>query len=231
MDKLKEFYEKLYTDYVNSRCRVKLENCCHFTGMKGSKYDSNEIKFAIIGRATNGWIGFDCNSKEKFAQNAFDEFYNKIGFDWVKNDGDKLTNGGDYSLNSSRFWTSSRDIYYRLTKEAKEVRWIDNIAWTNLYKIARAGDNPTEAMCYAQLEACKDILNEELNIYSPTHILLVVDTPWFNDFSDLFSDYLLIENEDFVVGTAKFKNAKVVITSRPEYKSQQDFVENVLSFF
>lgn len=123
----------------------------------------------------------------------------------------------------------------------EEVRWVENIVWSNLYKVApKEQGNPTTGMCRVQQVICRDLLREEIELYRPTHILLVTGWNWIswgdeNSFLSLFEDVKQID-EKCVVGTAYFdlndeKKIPVVITNRPEYLKNDQYVEEVLKWF
>ena len=57
---MKELYEKLYTDadtvYRYDKQRVGLGELSHFVAMKGCKFDQDDVRLFVIGRARNGGI-------------------------------------------------------------------------------------------------------------------------------------------------------------------------------
>lgn len=70
-----------------------------------------------------------------------------------------------------------------------------------------------------QLDDCRKLLALQIEHYAPTHIVFITDWDnWFSDFADLFSDVEHIGNSatDNVVSVGKYKNAKVVVSIRPD---------------
>lgn len=204
----------------------------------------------IVGRAVNGWGNIKATSAESFSENAIKRFeYDH--FDWIACENGVLRNneledGKYYWLNDSPFWRANRKIWMGITGnldfvDSEQDRWVDYIAWTNLYKIApKLTGNPTTAMKKKQLEACKKILKSEIEILKPTHILFVTGYYWwfedFKDFYDIeFSDIKQNEyrsdkkNENFAETSATTKDGiKVVVACRPEFRDETLYVEDVI---
>ncbi len=119
--------------------------------------------------------------------------------------------------------------------------FFDYIAWSNLYKIApKESGNPSNCLCKKQLDVCREILKREIEVFDPTHILLITDYDrWFAnegyDFSELFETDRIGSNyadkSIFVEGTGTYtfgdKKIPVVISCRPEYRNETDFVKAV----
>ena len=255
---MREEYSKLFEDFYGKYRfqgkQIGMEDMCHFVSMKGIKFDSpiNNVKLMIIGRATNDWGKLDCSNSLEFGMDAEKKYYSK-GFEWVcdvdKDGNNRLcsvnNDGSVYYLNSSAFWRTSENIWMKLTG-VKEYRWIDYIAWSNLYKIAPKGANPTTTMCKRQYDACKQILQKEIEEYRPSHILMITGVNWWKDENqcnfakDLFSEIhykgIHSKNKDIVVeATAEYRheNTKipVVVTCRPERCSNKVFIESVINAY
>jgi hypothetical protein len=248
-------YEKLYQDANDSyRCNrnsIPLEGLSHFVSMKGTLFDTSDVRLFVVGRAANGWPSLPCETAQIFGA-AANRIFNDVGFQWIENteghfkslhtkspEGEK-----PYYLSSSPFWRVAFDIWHELS-HSNEGEFFKRIAWSNLYKISpKEGGNPTNTMCKRQFEACKEILTAEILAYRPTHILMITDYDhWYAysgcDFSVLFEDSKrrgsnYTDKKIFVEGTAKFaldgKLIPVIITCRPEGRKEQDFVEEALLF-
>lgn len=267
MSAIKKLYKGLYNDTVDTvyRCnntRVKLDELSHFVAMKGEKYGDSKVKLFVIGRAVNDWLQLPCDSADDFAEKA-EQLFLSDHFDWIAKDGDRFSDlhnipdkdgVAPYYLNISPFWRVTNLIWRKLTKSG-DCRFIDYIAWSNLYKIAprysvdtaekNFNGNPNVTMCKKQFAACKEILAAEIQEFKPTHILLITDYErWFADkdcdFSELFkpiskcgSNYE--DKSTYVEGKAEYKLGKrtipTVITCRPEGRKEALFAEAVVDAF
>ena len=244
--------EKLYSDLydaanVESGYRLNKNRCyfnelSHFVGMKGSKFDEQGVRLLIVGRAVNGWGTIAAASAECFAQQAVSQMEDH--FKWVHFDNGSLRNddkdGNWYWLSKSPFWRVSKQIWMAISDntvfvDQEDDRWVDHIAWTNLYKIApKETGNPTTTMCNKQLGVCKEILLAEIAHYKPTHILLVTGYRyWFDAFEDIFTGST--QPVKLISGHAEttfcHNDIKIVVACRPERKNEQQYVEDVLSAF
>lgn len=256
-EKLYQKYEEKWKDNGSSQCSKNsspFENLSHFVSMKGTQFDTSDVRLFVVGRAANGWERLKkCETAQKFGDEA-DQVFNEVGFQWIEGTEDnfqslhnKLEAGEKpYYLSSSPFWRVVSNIWCGLSNASNRGEFINHIAWSNLYKISpEKGGNPTSTMCKWQIEACKEILKAEIRAYKPTHILMITDYGrWFApqegcNFSELFDDPKPLGSnyEDktiFVEGTAKFnldgKLIPVVITCRPERRKEDAFVEEALSY-
>jgi hypothetical protein len=253
---MKELYEKLYTDadtvYRYDKQRVGLSELSHFVAMKGCKFDQDDVRLFVIGRAVNGWETLPCETAQAFSEAAEKEFH-AAGFTWIADNGDSfyslhnIPEDGEptYYLSKSPFWRTVETIWRELTG-SDEFRFIDHIAWSNLYKIApKESGNPTNTMCKKQFAACRDILEAEIREYNPTHILFIIGYDWWYadpvcDFSTLFLNNKRIgsNNEDksiYAEGTAEYslngRTIPVVIACRPEMRDETAFTSAVVAAF
>ena len=253
---MKEQYEKLYVDtnvfYRYNRKRIGLNKLSHFTAMKGCRFDLDDVRLFVIGRAVNGWETLPCESSQIFADAAEKEFH-AAGFTWIADNGSSfyslhnISEGGEpvYYLSRSPFWRTIEAVWRNLSG-LEDFRFIDHIAWSNLYKIApKESGNPTITMRKRQFAACKDILETEIRAYNPTHILFITGYDrWYAhpvcDFSALFLNNRQIGSNIhnktvFAEGTAEYilngKTVPVVIACRPEMRDEAAFVSDVSAAF
>lgn len=131
----------------------------------------------FVGRATNGW-------KNALSENLEDvadfQFETSMLDNEVKNNWSIPNSISGYRCSRSAFWR----IIYRVSKEFYPNDWSEHIAWTNLYKVAPiTGYNPSDSVCYAQLEACDAILNKEIKLLSPRYVIFLTSWNWLKDFS------------------------------------------------
>ena len=260
---MKALYEKLYREYEekqnnngssrSNRNLISIKELSNFVSMKGTQFDTSDVRLFVVGRAANGWKSLECETEQQFGDEADQEF-SKVGFQWIEGTEDNFQSlhnkpkAGEkpYYLSSSPFWRVVSNIWCGLSNASNRGEFINHIAWSNLYKISpEKGGNPTSTMCKWQIEACKEILKAEIRAYKPTYILMITDYErWFApqkgcNFSELFDDPKPLGSnyEDktiFVEGTAKFnldgELIPVVITCRPEGRKEDAFVEEALSY-
>lgn len=205
--------------------------CC------GKNFMTNpEKKLMIVGRALNGYGNTINSSIEEEMHKAADSNHNLKFID-------------EYGSKSA-FWRVTRDVSKRLGLAGIED-WYDNLAWSNLYKIApHKGGNPKEKLCQAQFELCNKILKHEINVLQPKYILIMTGY-WFEAFNRGFYNqnieikpndrlpfninYHESEKDSIVIGTSTIGFdeflAKVVVCHRPEArkggeeKSKKEIIE------
>lgn len=223
------------------------EQLAPFVVAKGKNYSAQKIRLMIVGRAVNGWTSFNADNAQEFGTKAVHEYHKDIFESWLylRNNILWSRHSAGYSLNRSAFWRTSRAIWSRLSDQAPEGRWVDNIVWSNLYKVSPKGSgNPSSRLCAQQAYLCRELLAEEIATFAPTHILLVTGWEgWFfhakdkYDFSQVFADVQKSDEHDGIVeGVAFFphpsgKKIPSVVTCRPEVKNETLFTEKVINTF
>ena len=245
---MKKYYKMLYEAFEGktyrwNKKRIDFTQLGYSHPFCGEKYyqADNEFKFMLVGRATNGWnVEVPLSNAFDFA-NEMDSRVKRLGFDWICEDNGKLCNiEKEYYLKRSAFWRTAENVWRGLSR-LEEVRWVESIVWSNLYKVAPAEQgNPTTSMCRVQQKICKNLLQKEIELYKPTHIILVTGLDWVewcgeDSFISIFENSQKTE-EKFVVGTAYYnladdKKIPVVITRRPEFCQEEMFVKSVLEWF
>lgn len=213
----------------------------HFTAMAGTLYRSQETRLMVIGRATNGWKQLDTSSAAAFSREA-EAAFGSPGFSWVSGAGGDLRSARDvlYRLSRSPFWRVARRLLAALGEDASG-RWVERIAWSNLYKIAPlGGGNPSNALCRAQIGPCRAILAEEIRRFEPTHIFMPVGWNWFEsdgryDFSRLFGG-VRRSGGRYAEGSAYFalpdgRAVQAVIACRPERRPEEEYVREIAELF
>jgi len=241
---MKEVYEELYNACSDLDGFIKSSN---FVALRGN-LDHQNTRFLLIGRAVNGWDDEDLrvDNAEEYSLNANREFYRDDRWNWIVEYKGGLysshTNPPTYCVSQKPFWNYSKSVWEGLSDTEVNGKWMENIAWSNLYKVSPPfTGNPEKTYMIAELEACKKILMRELEIIQPTHIFLPVGYyEWFQNFEELFSDVHYLgsnvsrgknKNSIYVEATAKWKSAKVVVACRPEYRDKDEYVKSVLEAF
>lgn len=97
-----------------------------------------------------------------------------------------------------------------------------------------------------QVEACKELLKQEINHFRPTHIFMATAYEWwFEQFADIFTCVKRCgtniysgadKNEEYVEAIAEYQYsdgsmAKVVVACRPEGRTKEKYVEQVVEYF
>lgn len=162
---------------------------------------------------------------------------------------DRGSVNGDYKLSRAQIWSYTKDVWdslYGKKTEWKE-RWFENIVWSNLYKIApHESGNPGGRLQSCERKACIQLLQAEIDYFKPTHIYFATAREyWFNEFATIFSDFQKKgtnvysgekKNEEYVEATARYiyqdgSSAKVVVACRPEGRTKEKYVREVVNFF
>lgn len=109
-----------------------------------------------------------------------------------------------------------------------DENYCNTIAWSNIYKIAPDGGNPSEFLCAAQEGYAKTIIKREIEILSPGVIVLVtgntVGKKWSKPFFDAFPNLQEIDKriwsgaEDNITTLYSDGNLNVILTNRPEFR-------------
>lgn len=252
MPPISPYYTSLYQSLTESGYAPS--DYSHFIAMAGKEFlQSDAVRLMIIGRAVNGWERLNTGSAVAFGEEA-EKLFHAEGFSWVAGEKENLYSTHhlpeekpSYYLNRSAFWRVAKRVLEGLFPYPLTGRWIDYLAWSNLYKIAplKTG-NPKNKLCNLQAEDCRKLLAEEIERYQPTHILMLTGWNWFqtghtNSFYKIFTDCQKRNSPkkglaNFVEGTAYFllsENRKipVVVTCRPEAKKEKSFCKEVLEYF
>lgn len=239
---------------------------------KSKTVDGKEFRFMLVGRAVNGWDEYRIRDEEYLTRENFIEssimnllndkrsiIFGKDRFEWIDTNHVKVRNtarvgidrglvNGEYSLTRAQIWSYTKSIWDSLYgRETKwDERWFENIVWSNIYKIApHNGDNPSDALQQKELEACKELLKQEIEYFKPTHIFLATAREyWFKRFEDIFE---CVEekgtnisrgkdkNEDYVEAVGKYiyedgSCANVVVACRPEGRTKDGYVNKVVKY-
>jgi hypothetical protein len=84
-------------------------------------------------------------------------------------------NGNDYyKISRSQFWQDAKKIFDGIY----DGNFANEIAYSNLYKIARQGANPTTKQCALQLDVCREILLAEITALKPKCIIFIAGYGW-----------------------------------------------------
>lgn len=166
MKDLETLYGELFDLFRNSEWEK--DDLAAFKVQVGDNYSNGPL---FIGRATNGWTSF-CpiqSNRDDFMQNNSLSYRNKEFSDWLSN------NGNDhYKINRSQFWQDAKRIFDGIC----DGTFANEIAYSNLYKIAHQSANPTNKQCALQVDVCREILLAEITVLKPKCIIFIAGYGW-----------------------------------------------------
>lgn len=261
-----ELYEELYDTFNGKSFNilgedgktvmegVGIETLSRFSLMVGEKYKDASKRLLLVGRAPNGWGKSKARHKEEFAQDAIAEYRAKH-FEWVQK------KQGSNVLVSRYFSESGKEIVYPLAnffqytecvlKELAGIdcsdtdeKWVDYIAWSNLYKVSPTySRNPEGEMKAIQTAICRRILLNDIELLDPkpTHILFFTGyDDWFELFAEDFPNVRWVgknymrgpkKGKPYVEARGTYGSSKVVVCCRPEYRTKEELVEDIVNGF
>ncbi len=238
MNEIIKGYEELY------KCEC-YKNSWPFVTITPSQSLISPPKLMLIGRAPNGWeedLDLKDACLEEYSSKIKDKIDNKDRWNWIKYENGRLTNINEtYYPNKSPFWSYTKMIWGKVLNE-KELKpeWMKGIIWTNLYKISdRETGNPTESCKKKQAKPCVDILNAEIEMLKPTHIIVMTGYNWIKDIKSeegilnlCFADSVTPCVEGgFVEASGRYKGIKIIVTCRPERKAKESFANECFEYF
>ncbi len=245
------YYGELYDEFFGKSVRcgneiIEFENLSFFVPIVGDRYDGcknverSDFRMMLVGRAVNGWEKVGSCTRADFMNDITVKLDGTRFSDAIYEQNDRLYFNKKYSLSGSAFWRTAKKVWVGLGGVA-ETRWVDNIIWSNLYKVSPSrGGNPKDEMCDVQHLICKRLLKEEIEFYRPTHIFLIAGLNWVensgdNSFISNFKKFKKTGNEN-AVGVAFYefidgKRIPVVIGRRPEYHNEAKYTEDILKAF
>ncbi len=240
---MEELYRALYHSLQSRDLASVTDSVNILVPIIGAQYDRQPVKLMLIGRAVNGWdepLSPDM-AEETFVRCALSYLADAGRFRWIHGD-DSATLG--YNINRSAFWRTARSVLHVLAGTS-QADWYERIVWSNLYCAApKESGNPTEKMKTSQSEICRQLLSKLIDYCKPTHLLF--DTGWdgwFANFADLLPYVERTYHETMhgsasgargrtvVEGLGAEEGRLVVVTSRPERRSESTYVERVAEAF
>ena len=247
--KLLQLYEELVEPFLmdNSEYMLRKENSSDdYNAMTcvpafvGEQYGTQKIRLMLVGRAVNGWSSDWSNNAEKVARQVL-----ATSFSMSEIDGKQPLNEGtpdEYNFNKCAFMNLGKSVVQQLGLEGSKLA--SNLIWSNLYKIAPSiSGNPNGQVQKIQRQAAIRILQKEIELYKPTHILFVTDIDWLeatwrNNKEELsFAKALQIETNNsindglFVKAFGKYFDTKYVVCVRPEKRKIADLSRDVITAF
>ncbi len=146
----------------------------------GKNFPASENEGILFyGRANNGWITSSNDVNELFTEGSEDCIF-ALGnqMSWMEDDYIENDNGGGYRPSRSAFIRTMRNVASEYYDE-----WSSHVAWSNLYKIAPwKGGNPSDSLCYTELDDCVKIMQAEISFLSPCSVVMLTGWNWAKDF-------------------------------------------------
>ncbi|MEO7859667.1 MAG: hypothetical protein ABIU05_04365 [Nitrospirales bacterium] len=230
---LSQNYSDTYRKMIEAVQDAKLKPACASWPMVGCKF-SHEKGLFVVGRSLNGWDTEAVFNVDEI-RTGFETFQDPDGKEYCcPMAWDPNGEGKNYNTRKSSFWRLAKSTAKSLFDD-KELsnEWACHIAWSNLFKLSPKDGNPGRLLRSAQLPYCRELLKLELEELRPSTVLFIVGRDWYKDFRDNMSIALVHSESGFkyIEGIGCRGAETWVLTSRPEYKSQGPFVEEVISAF
>jgi len=215
--------------------------------------ENERTDFIIYGQAVNGWgSGFNIDEeinyeKIKNSINASNSYYkdnNHNPIDWVniqwsntiyndecQDENIKNFYNGSYRTNKSFFWRVTYKLisdYYGLNRAGFE--WSKKLVWSNLYKIAPDGANPSWIEKNLQQPLSAYLIKKEIEEIKPKFCVILTNISWWMPFREVLKskivdfDTPLSEIESVEV----YETTKIIITKRPFIGNSDEFVKQIL---
>lgn len=219
---------------------------------KGEKTD-----FITYGQAVNGW-GASFSLKEELekdkiieslkASNSFLASKGHNPLDWVNiqwsapiyNEETEDVEVKDfykekYKANRSFFWQVTYrliDDYYGLDRASFE--WSSKMVWSNLYKIAPNGANPSGLEKEIQQPLSAELVKKEMDELKPKFCVVLTNEKWWIPFRETIQTESIPYDDslDIIECVEKYNSTKIIVTKRPRFGSIDDYekyVKQILS--
>lgn len=188
---LAKILKPLYQDLIDDTKDFEHQDLISFCIQWGNKYSTIlSPNIIFYGRANNGWMCFDREVDAIFNPENDERAFNREDqMTWVEDCANSI---GHYNTNKSAFWRIVRGVSRYFFQHDE----LFHICWSNLCKVAPYGKNPSDALYYAQLSACQKIMEREISIFQPRHVVLLTGFGWAKDFLEyLNKDKKLIPEE------------------------------------
>ncbi|MDE6287516.1 MAG: hypothetical protein K2M00_01870 [Muribaculaceae bacterium] len=223
----------LYAELINSVSDFAYQKLMPFCMQWGEFFPYEPDKGIIFyGRATNGWITFESDVDKLFDKNsghcifALDD-----QMQWVED----CAGGKEeyYNSNRSAFWRFIRRTAANFYPEDELL----HICWSNVCKIAPDGANPNDGLFYAQLPVAKKIMQKELEIFSPKHVVLLTGQSWCQDFlyflngnqhTKSIASYPWGSNNQYSVKVYKIGAIYFYVSEHPQGKNEDSHVQALI---
>lgn len=222
-------YEELISQVFNKKSDFSEQYLVLFSPCVGKLYENDLM---IVGRATNDWhLQLDkenVDSKDEILQKVRDNL-NKEDTQWVIDRWGNSTldpvNNTDYNSKKSAFWRVSWKLAEVLTKQPGSVA---KIVYSNLYKVAPQGDNPSEHLADIQFTICKDILYNEIELFKPKVVIFLTGWNWAAPFFKGTENLNSNSSNQFVDFVGLIGKSKIIVSKHPQGKPEDIHLAEIL---
>ena len=225
MNEMAEAYRKLLEECYASKDRYSESYLCAFSMGVGRKYSG---KLLVIGRATNGWVNGFSKQDIDDCKRALEALIPEIGkdsLDWVTK---QWGASKGYNTRKSQFWRVSRMLAKCIADNSDDC--FAHIGWTNLYKIAPDGGNPSNRLMGVQFERCVDVLRLEIELSKVQNVIFLPGYGWAKPFLDRLgiSNQLQPAGYNFVEFASSTRGTNYLVGQHPQGKPERPHCEEIL---
>ena len=198
-----------------------------FCAQWGKKYQKDGLLF--VGRAVNGWIT-DCRDVELLFKEGDENqiFAREDQMRWIEDKNE---------CSVSQFWRVVRAVSQDILGVGDD--WYDHIAYSNLYKLAPDGANPSNSLCKKQENVCYRIFKAEIETLQPKVVVLLAGVGWYYDFlcslnnnsAPVLLDSIEIpytEDKNFKIETYRIGDVIYIGSLHPQGKPEQPHIEGII---
>lgn len=222
----------LFAELVDSVKDFDNGNLVPFFMQWGTEYpleDNQGIMF--YGRATNGWVTNDLDVEGLFDLQREDRIFARDDqMTWVDNAAGDVDG---YNTNKSAFWRVIRQTAAHFYPK----NTLQHICWSNVSKIAPDGGNPSDPLFYAQLPAAQKIMQKEIEIFKPRHVVMLVGEGWAADYlyflngnkpTSSIATYSWGNNNEYKIKVYKISDTFFYRSEHPERKNEETHVNALI---
>ena len=230
-EKLKKELIPLYEELIKF---ANTEKHCAFCMQWGKNFpEKNGVLF--VGKAVNGWVTKEFTIDSIFHSDDAERVFDRPDqMEWVEEYWHEPNPDG-WRASSSAFWRVINGITLKLYPKETEINsgdWWKYIAWSNLYKLApQSGGNPP--IRGGQLEACKKILQKEIEILSPKFVVLLTSWEWAKDFIESLKnynkdDFQTFEWDNYAAWLYQINGINYIVSEHPQGKPQEIHIDTIV---
>lgn len=220
-DLYRQLVEKCHAD----RARYSESYLCLFAMGIGTRFSG---KLLVVGRATNGWgNGFSKDDPES-CRRVTESFIPTIGsetLDWVTRHWGATDK---YNTRKSQFWRVSRMLARSIASDSDDC--IDHVCWSNLYKVAPDGGNPSSPLMSVQFDRCAEILRSEIESSKARNVVFLTGEGWAKPFLARLNLKNQVATADYhlVAFGASAGGVKYVVGQHPQGKPEEAHRDEIL---
>jgi hypothetical protein len=219
-DKLEKSLKPIYKELLSKiESEKKIYTFCAQWGKKFT--DRNNDRILFVGKATNGWITESTDIEVLFGKDNKRIFDRDDQMQWVNN----LKGDEKYNTNNSAFW---RIIIKTAEKTLDTKDVIPRIAWSNLYKVSYHKGNPDSKLKTQQKKYCKQILEKEIELFSPKFVVFLTSS-WekvflkhLNNGTDPIPIKTIKWSDKYYSKSYKIGNITYVTSQHPQGKNEEE---------